>query len=423
MKTVNNPLRLPRLPTIEDIAQCCQELCDRLTAEVQRLIRSILEAQIPLSEPSECSCNRPNHCRIVLTTVIADNAETQLEPTFIFCDCLSTSHAHHQRQLDLIHFNLKDGGERIRQLMALEEGVRWLLVRHRELSKAEIRQEQYWLRQDYARTNMVRELRNLEVLRKDSNAAKIPWSAASDPDYTIGEGVRPLDGNSQADEGPKLLQIDKEDLWIDEDMYEYNIPTFHKSLFKTEATLDDEKKLLGYDEKESSPDTVRDLSLGTLKESSPDTVRELSLDTIRESSADTIKGEPASSSPLTVITTPNSVPPSTTQIHLTRLIPLEEILSRFEAIKHKATTYTHSWALEDRSRSDRIAAIYPQQQPPHQGKCCCTPEHRLYHASLDAAFHPPLQQMHIEALLQAETRKTDMGRALQEKTTTERQVE
>ncbi|KAI4123535.1 MAG: hypothetical protein LQ341_007186, partial [Variospora aurantia] len=154
--------------------------------------------------------------------MMKDDGETYLEPTFINCECDPGSYAHHQRQLDIIRFNIQDEAERARQLLALEEGVRWLLLRHREFYKAEIRQDQYWLRQDYARTNAVRELQNGQVLKRHPEAANLPLDEFKDLDEIFSETIAPENQHSYPTSKPKLLQVETEDLFIDEESYEYN---------------------------------------------------------------------------------------------------------------------------------------------------------------------------------------------------------
>lgn len=423
METFNHILYMPRLPTAVDLTQYWQTLLGRLNAELHRIIASILDARLPPPQSLDCSCIRPDHCRIVLATVIKDDGTTYLEPTFVNCDCGPVSHAHHQRQLDSINLDLKNKEQRVQQVMALEEGIRWLLVRHREFDKAEIRMGQYWLRQDYARTNIVRESENLKILRKNPNAASIPYDKIHDLNYKVGEGITPEYGDSQDDGEPKLFQIDKEDLNPDNETYEYNASSLDESIFK-KASRTYSQKLLNDLERESSPSIVRERSpTSTVKESSPDDVRVPSpATTIREYSPNTVKEEPTTSAPSITITDPESLisnPTTPTKIHLGRLVTLREILSRFEDIKDKAASFMIEWDNEDTLRNKKFDSLHPQ---PCQGNCCCTAEHRLYHFFLNVAFRPP-QQIYIDSLLQIEIRKSHIRRKIQTNATAKRQEE
>ncbi|KAL8922921.1 MAG: hypothetical protein Q9208_004883 [Pyrenodesmia sp. 3 TL-2023] len=428
METLNNLLQAPRMPATANIRQLYQVLRNRL----QLLVVSILEAQIPLPE-SSCSCNRPGNCRIVLATVITDDSTPFLEPSFVYCNCGPPSYGHHQRQLELIAFDLQDNEQRVRQLMALDNGLKGLLDLHREFYRIEISMDQYWIQQEYCRTNMARAASNLKVLRKNPNAAKIPWDRIHDRNYQVGEGILPDGLDSQAGGRPKLFQVDKDDLFTSkeyEEIDEYPISALDDLSFGTGSTpagVTDILQLIG---REVSPDTVlgspprnyKEPSVSTAEENSSDTVRGLSPDTVKESSPDTIKEEPIESSSSAIIGSPNLATltaPTPAKIRLGRLITLEEVLSRFEDIKEKAASYMHRWELEDSTRDEKISFVYPQ---PHQGNCSCTSEHNLYHSLIEAAFNP-LQQTHIDSLLQTEIRKSDIRRRLQQETTSNRQVE
>ncbi|KAL8764379.1 MAG: hypothetical protein Q9184_000084 [Pyrenodesmia sp. 2 TL-2023] len=422
------------MPAIANITQLYQGLRDRLVAELQRLVISIREAQFPLPESSQssCSCNRPgNCCRIVLTTIITDDGAPSSEPSFVYCDCGPLSYAHHQRQLELIKADLQDKEQRVRQLIALEKGLKGLLDLHREFYKIEISMDQYWVQQDYCRTNVAREASNLKVLRKNPNAAKIPWNRIHDRNYQVGEGILPEDGQDlQADERPKLFLVDKDDLFTNkeyEELDEYPMSALDELYFRTGSCPEGVPQQIG---RETSPDTIgrssprnyRQSSVSSTSGDSSDTLRGSSPDTVKESSPDTIKEEPTESSSSTATGKPNhSTPnaPTLAKIRLGRLITLNEVLSRFEDIKEKAASYMHQWELEDSTRDEKIASVYPQS---HQGNCSCTPEHRLHHSFLEAAFYP-LQQAHIDSLLQAEIRKSDIRRGLQQEATSNRQDE
>ncbi|KAL9005299.1 MAG: hypothetical protein Q9188_001925 [Gyalolechia gomerana] len=407
METLNHLLHLPRLPSTEEIISYCQTLRDRLTAELQRLLVSILESQAPYIETLECSCHQPGHCRIVIVTVINDDGTTYMEPTFFNCTCGPVSYDHHKRQIDFLTFDLKDKEQRIRQLMALGEGIRLLLLRHREISKVEIRQEQYWLRQDYARTNLVRELKNREVLKRDPNAAKIPWSKM----MSKSDEAPTEEQETYEEDERQLFKVEKEDLWIDEDEYEYDSSLVNESFFSKQSSVADKKDPLNHQKRESSTVTIK------TRESSPDTIK------TRESSCDTIKEELTQENFAQAITKSEArleTPTTPSQLHLGPKIAIKEVLARFEDIKAKAAEHINRWNEEDTLRADRFTAVHPNKK--HSGKCSCTPEQRLYHSYLDAAFDPP-RQLRIEAEFQCQIRETDTRKEIQQSMTTDRQEE
>ncbi|KAL8962366.1 MAG: hypothetical protein Q9193_001208 [Seirophora villosa] len=391
-----------------------QRLVQNFRGKLQRLISGMLEYQTQLSQRPECSCNGSGRCRIVLATAVNDDNETYPQPTFIDCECGPHSYAHHQRQLDIVRLDLRHNEERARQLREVEEGVGLLLLRHREFYKAEIRQDQYWLRQDYAREKAVRELRNAQVLRKGPDAAKLALDEIGNLDEALlEEATAPENQHSHPASKFKLLKIDRDDLFIDEEDYEYSACASSDWDFKGNSPETDQK-LLNLGEQEPSSDAVR--------ESSPDTVREASPGTVKEASPDTVKDEPTASTPSIMDLSPASSIPKLTgpvKVRLRRLITLSEVLSRFEDIKQKASTYSRDWDREDSLREETSASLNPK---PGGAKCCCTNEHRLYNSLLDAAFDP-LRQMHIESLLQVEIRKSEFRRVLQGNVTAERREE
>ncbi|KAL9011576.1 MAG: hypothetical protein Q9173_003592, partial [Seirophora scorigena] len=375
-----------------------QQLVQNFRGKLQHLVSGMLEHQTQLSHHPERSCNGPGRCRIVLVTAVKADNETYPQPSFIDCECGPQSYAHHQRQLDIVRFDLRHKEERARQLRAVEEGVRWLLLRHREFYKAEIRHDQYWLRQDYARTNAVRELRNARVLRRSSDVAKLALDEIGDLDKTLlEEATAPENHHSHPASKFKLLQVDSDDLFIDDEDYEYSACASS-----------------GWDFKGKGPET--DQKLLNLGEQEP------SSDAVREASPDTVKDETTASTPSIKDLSPASSTPKLTapiKIQLGRLIALSEVLSRFEDIKQKASTYSRDWDREDSLREETSASLHPK---PGGAKCCCTDEHRLYNSLLDAAFDP-LGQMDIESLLQVEIRKSELRRVMQENVKAERREE
>lgn len=313
--------------------------------------------------------------------------------------------------------------------MALKKGLKGFLDRHRQYYRLEISMDQYWLRQDYCRTNMARESINLQVLRRNPNAAKIPWDKIHDRNYQVGEGILSEEGqDSQTGEMPKLLQVDEDDLFTSkeyQEIDEYPMSALEQLFLGTGSNAVGVAEVLQL-EREVSPTTIGPSSpknycepwVSSTEEDSSDLTIGSSPDTVKESSPDTIKEESPKSSPSTVVGSPEN-PQTPTKIRLGRLITLNEVLSRFEDIKEKADSYINQWELEDTTREEKIAALYPRM---HQGSCSCTPEHRLYHFLSDAAFHLP-QQMDIDSLLQTEICKTDIRRDIQQESTANRQVE
>ncbi|KAL8710188.1 MAG: hypothetical protein Q9225_007335 [Loekoesia sp. 1 TL-2023] len=304
---------------------------------------------------------------MILVTVITEDGNTYLEPTFINCKCLPTWHAHHQRQLNLINFDLKDKENRIQQLRALEEGIRLLLVRHREYSKMEIKQDQYWLRQDYARTNIVRMLENEDMVR-NSPKGKEP------------EGLK---------------ETEKVDPWVDTDTYEYSTSA---SIYQSDL----EKETTPGNDGHGFPESFEQKLLTGAVEQHEGITNEISSEAI------IIRTETSSKNPT-----------QSRRLHLGPIIDIEEILNRFNDIRTKAAEYMNQWDEEDTLRSQKYAAIYPKQQDA-RNYCCCTPEHRLYHRYLDAAFDSG-KKLQIEAELQVQIRKSDIQKELQETMTTNRQ--
>ncbi|KAL8656002.1 MAG: hypothetical protein Q9210_000538 [Variospora velana] len=378
---------------------------DTFRGKLQGFDSGMLEAQAHPSYFPDCSCSGRGCCRIILSTTMDDDGETYLEPTFINCECGPGSYAHHQRQLDIVRSKIQDEAERARQLLALEEGVRWLLLRHREFYKAEIRQDQYWLRQDYARTNAVRELQNAQVLKKHPEAAELPLDEIKDLDEIFREVTAPENQHSHPTSKAKLLQVETEDLFIDEEDYEYNVYASSDMDIKGKGPERDQN-LLNLAEQELSPDVVRSLSPDTVRVASPhDVQHETTIPT-----PSIVDINPASSTPrLTTLV----------KIQLGRLITLPEVLSRFEDIKEKASAYSRDWDLEDSLHGETIASLYPK---PLGASCSCTEEHRLYSSLIDAIFDPS-QYMHIECLLSAEIRKSELRSEIQGNVIAERREE
>ncbi|KAL9597785.1 MAG: hypothetical protein Q9219_004912 [cf. Caloplaca sp. 3 TL-2023] len=263
------------------------------------------------------------------------------------------------RQTNIIRFDLEDKDLRIRYLKELENGIQLLLLRHREIFKVEIKQDQYWLRQDYARTNLDREKKNLEVLQRDPNAAKIPWDKIFTPSGTAIAEAHNSPYNSQ------LSHVEMDDLWIDDNGYEYNE-------ISTDMVASTPQRSLS---RNGQPES----SLIGLKGNSSLTVRKIGLDTI---------------------------------------ISIKEVHSRFEDIKRKATAYIDQWKKDDSHRAKKIAVLYPQKLRTYY----CTPEHHLYHAHL-STFASLKEQLRLESILLTEIRKADVRMEIQQMMTAARQNE
>ncbi|KAL8787812.1 MAG: hypothetical protein Q9213_001999 [Squamulea squamosa] len=186
-------------------------LPNRLKAQIQQLIAKLMKSLLASPDPPRCSCEQPGNCRIKLMTVVTANRTTYLEPRFRNCNCTPAWRNFHQRQLDFINADLRDMQTQKFQLRALNKGVQQLVDRHREFAKAEIRYEQYWLRQDYARTDNSRWLHNLDIRNEQDKRRR--------------RALLELEGESSADneiaiqDRKKELSVEAEDLYIDDDVY------------------------------------------------------------------------------------------------------------------------------------------------------------------------------------------------------------
>ncbi|KAL8912454.1 MAG: hypothetical protein Q9171_002547 [Xanthocarpia ochracea] len=303
---------------MKNIRLYCRALGNRLNAQVQQLFASVIKSLGALPESSRCSCEQLGNCRIVLVTIIKDDGTTYLEPSFRDCNCGLVWHDFHQRQLHLINIDLADRQVQIAQLTALEEGVQGLLLRHRELAKAEVRQEQYWLRQDYARTNEVRWLQNVHVRKERGKRSTSDGFGA-----VLDEGV----------EWP----VDAEDLYIDEDVYEFRRCVSDQPTTLSKASSDSHTDA----EKERSPEIKTSLS------------------TIRRG----------------------------------QYLSLDEVLKRFEDFKKRVAALIDEWEDEDATRGGKIDAVYPWA---NQRSCACTAEQRLFHKHQDFGSTPVYADLEAE---------------------------
>ncbi|KAL8671077.1 MAG: hypothetical protein Q9224_007639, partial [Gallowayella concinna] len=197
-------------------------LRNRLKTDLQHLLTKIIDSLQASPDLSHCSCSQPGNCRIVLVTVTNDDdGTTYLEPSFINCRCSPVWYTHHQRQLDLVNANLRDVQKQMVQLTALEEGVQQMLIRHREFAKAEIRHEQWWLRQDYARTDEARRLKNVEVYYKQRESERKGKMVKRERESTVESGETVQGGDEWV-----MVPVEEEELYFDDEVYEFPLCAF-----------------------------------------------------------------------------------------------------------------------------------------------------------------------------------------------------
>ncbi|KAL8854293.1 MAG: hypothetical protein Q9221_001007 [Calogaya cf. arnoldii] len=290
-------------------------LRNRLNAQVEQVIASIFESLLASPDPPHCCCDQSSNCRIILITVISDDGSTHLNPSFRNCSCTPAWHDFHQRQLNLINANLGDLQTRMAQLNALEEGVQQLLLRHRELAKEKLKKEQYWLRQDYARTDKIRWLRNLDVRKRNERRTR---------KITL-NGKGPVAGKGSMDSSwEQEIPIDADDLYIDEDFVEFPLCLSEEP--------SSELQCITQADSTSQIENAQD----------PHAVLKTTLNGIR----------------------------------LGQYLTLDEILDRFEDLKSRAAILNSEWEDEDDKRASKIDAVYPVI---NHGSCACTAELKLYH--------------------------------------------
>ncbi|KAI4246500.1 MAG: hypothetical protein L6R40_001863 [Gallowayella cf. fulva] len=299
----------------------CQAVRNRLDTQLHYYVEKLIESLLAAPDLYSCSCEQPGNCRIVLVTVINDDGTTYLEPSFVNCHCTHVWYGHHQRQLQLINAHLRDVQVQMAQLNALEGKLELLLLRHREFGKAEIRYEQYWLRQDYARTDQVRQLRNDAVGRRErmnrGKIVKVERALTADSKETT------QDYHTEV-----LVPVDAEDLGLDDEIYEF--------------------RLCASD----------DLASGGQH-----------IPKIKDASSTQVKGEPQ-----TVLKT------TIDDIRQGQYLTLEQVLERFEDFKTRAAALMAQWDDEDDARGRKLDAIYPQV---NRANCVCTAEQKLYHRCIN----------------------------------------
>ncbi|KAL8773182.1 MAG: hypothetical protein Q9209_001858 [Squamulea sp. 1 TL-2023] len=199
---------------MNNLTSYCQTLPHHLKSELQRLIPNILKSLLSSPDPPLCSCEQEGNCHIKLITVINDDRTTYPKPQFCNCNCTPAWRDFHQRQLDLINATLSDRETQKFQLKALKKGIQQLLDRHREFARSEIRYEQYWLRQDYARTDNSRWEHNV-AMRKEQEKRRRRALLGLDGESTAIKESAVLDRKME-------LSVESEDLYIDEDAYEFH---------------------------------------------------------------------------------------------------------------------------------------------------------------------------------------------------------
>ncbi|KAL8988307.1 MAG: hypothetical protein Q9169_008577, partial [Polycauliona sp. 2 TL-2023] len=277
------------------IASYYQILRNRLNAQVHHLIASILDSLLASPISTRCSCEQLGSCRLALITVINHDGTTYLEPGFPNCDCPPVWRNFHQRQLYLVNADLKDLHVRMVQLNALENGVQELLLRHRELANKELRKEQYWLCQDYARTDRIRWLHNLDIRKRKQRRR---FGIIVSRDEALNTENCSVDPDREEE-----LPVEEDDLDMDEEIYEFPLCVSEKSDLEVLP---------------SRKDAASDSPTGDANESRP------SLKT-------TLNG-----------------------IRRGQYLTLEEVLDRFEDFKHRAYTLIHKWDDEDEARASRV---------------------------------------------------------------------
>ncbi|CAL8576919.1 hypothetical protein XPA_002781 [Xanthoria parietina] len=320
---------------MENFTTYCQALYDQLTAQIPQLAANVHEY---VKASPHCSCNQRGHCSITLTTFSNDeDGTTSLEPQVSKCSCQPRwRQLHHQRQLDLITNHLQDLQTQTAQLAAFEKGVRQLLQRHRELAKGGLKKEQYWLRQDYAWTDQMKRWYNLDV--RERNARRQRDIALN------GKGKSAVGDDGVLPDWEKEIPVDGEDLYVDEDVYEFRLRVSGKPSSESQCTP------------EGTSGSQND---------GPQTVLKITLHDIRKHD----------------------------------FLSLDEVLNRFEDFKARAAILRTQWQDEDDKLASKIHAVYPQLSIP--SACACTTELELYHRYQDSGS----RRVHSD--LEAERLKSD----------------
>ncbi|KAI4272758.1 MAG: hypothetical protein LQ337_005088 [Flavoplaca oasis] len=313
------------------MTSCYQAFCHQLNAQAPQLVTSIkdsllafpqlvtstMDSLLASPDSSECSCERS--CRIGLIRFKNKDGTTCRKLGFRDCKCTPLWHNFHQRQLDFINANLNDARLHSAQLTAFKNGVQQLRLRHRELTKQDFRNEQYWLCQDYARTDKMRWIHNLDV-RKRKQRRRFGMIAVLDAASTAeNDGTGPDPENE--------IPVEAEDLYIDEETYEFPLYVSDKPSSELQCI----SKATSHTQNEAEEDSHPVITI--------------TLDDIRRNQ------------------------------HLT----IDEILERFEDLKQRATARINTLEDEDTTLANKIDALYVHPWPETQSKCGCTAELKLYH--------------------------------------------
>ncbi|KAL8970051.1 MAG: hypothetical protein Q9183_001702 [Haloplaca sp. 2 TL-2023] len=357
---------------MEKINSHMHRLYERLGEELRDRGASVLESLLAQPDSAQCSCHEPGHCRIVVVKKEHDDGSISSKPTFQDCTCLEMWHDHHMRQLRLVQADLDNKEAQTQQLARLEQGIRALVVRDREIQKTELRAEQYWLRQDYARIDNVRKLTNLDLQMKARRLERA-------------NKVKRRTGNGEMSvEQIRFLEVDEDDLWIDTD--DYALP----------------------------PSPAEDPSQGTLTIGGP---------------LKHVGDDQWTASPMSERTTAALVPYSTNEmvehgndtqkteyVSLGTILTIDEIHARFADMQSRAAEIMDRWAQED---AVLAVAFTNAQLPPANEVCACTPEHRLYHKCLDFG----IGQMFPESELHAQVFRSNLWMKQEQTVTADREAQ
>ena len=357
---------------MEKINSHMHKLYERLGAELRDRGASALESLLASPDSAQCSCHEPGHCRIVIMKKEHDDGCASSKPTFQGCTCLERWHDHHTRQQQLVQADLENREAQTQQVARLEEGIQALVIRDREIQKAELRAEQYWLRQDYARIDNVRKLTNLDLQKKARRLER------------VAKVKRRMGNEEMPDEQIKFLEVDVDDLWIDTD--DYALP----------------------------PSPANDASQGTftlggsLKNGGDD--QQTALPMLNKTTAALV---PYSTNAMVKHGKDNQ---ETEYVSLGTILTIDEIHARFADMRSRAMEIMDRWAQEDDARAVAFGNAQPQ---PADEDCACTAEHRLYHKCLDFG----IGQMFAESELQAQLFRSDLWRKQEQTVTADRETE
>ncbi|KAL8690949.1 MAG: hypothetical protein Q9218_003725 [Villophora microphyllina] len=207
----------------EQVSGGFQDLADLTSIETTR---SIVGKVVDLPTRTHCRppCHRREVSRIALVEKKSEDGSIYLAPVFHGCTCQPAWREQHRRQLiDADLRNKKCLGE---QLSTVQHALQDMLARHREISKAQLNQEKYWLQQHYARMINARNEHNRELHKE---ADKVPKAA---------NHAKTIKGKVSARDREESLQVDKENLWVDPEFYEDPFALSCADTISTEEVLD-----------------------------------------------------------------------------------------------------------------------------------------------------------------------------------------